>query len=182
MKKVFLFFATLFITTQSGFSAPMPLTSSSYYFSVKKGLFRSEKGFLIHAEDSSWAQVPAPQQHPYIEVVYAPINVQGTSQASLTVRSDTLKKGVPLETYAKSWQQDYVRFGFDILSAQPVRVGVENAFLVDLVHADQKQQLRQVLFLRGNHVVTTTCKDSTAQFSESLKNCNAIVRNFKWVR
>jgi hypothetical protein len=61
-----------------------------------------------------------------------------------------------------------------------VKVGENNAQMLDLIHNGSEKQLRQVIFIKEERVVIFTCRDHKLTFLDSLKNCNDIVRTFRW--
>jgi hypothetical protein len=76
--------------------------------------------------------------------------------------------------------QDYSRFGFDVLTAKPVKVGQASAFLLDIVSRETKKQLRQVVFLREKTAVILTCRDQRESFARTVQDCNQIIKTFSW--
>ncbi|RME17522.1 MAG: hypothetical protein D6797_02360 [Bdellovibrio sp.] len=67
-----------------------------------------------------------------------------------------------------------------ILGTQKVTVNHQNAFLLDLLSHDRKRQIRQILFKKKKKVVLLTCRDRREFFLETVKDCNKIIRSFKW--
>jgi hypothetical protein len=169
----------LFSGFQCALAAPIPLTSSSLFISKEKGLFRSPIGFSLHAAHTNWEQIAPPKNNAYIETIYR-ASSDDHVQAALTVRVDETPQKYNLDEYAEKWMKDYPRFGFDILTAKKVKIGEGVGFMLDLVNRDNSKQLRQVLFIKRKHVVTLTCRDDVASFPTTLKNCNEIMRTFKW--
>ncbi len=160
-------------------AAPIPLTSSSPFISLQKGLFQSPLGFRLHSGQTGWEQIPPPKQNTFIETIYrAPGD--NNVQAALTVRVDKTDKKYELSDYAQTWLKDYPRLGFSILTSKKVRVGQEVGYMLDLVNRDNAKQLRQVIFLKERHVVTLTCRDDMTSFQKTLKSCNDIIRTFQW--
>jgi hypothetical protein len=78
--------------------------------------------------------------------------------------------------------KDYTRFGFDVLTAKPIKVGEAQAFLLDIVSRETQKQLRQVVFLREKTAVILTCRDQRESFKNTVQDCNEIMRTFEWVQ
>lgn len=162
-------------------AAPMPGTGSSPLVSEKPGLFHSSKGFRLNSAQSGWVQTAPPKSIPSLVTIYrspAPVNGQ---QPALTVRVDDLRKNQGLKTYVKKWMKDYTRFGFDVLTAKPIKVGQTSAFLLDIVSKETQKQLRQVVFLKEKTAVILTCRDQKDSFKQTVEDCNEIMRTFEWV-
>ena len=161
-------------------AAPMPGTSSSTLVSQKPGIFFSSHGFRIDAANTAWIQSAPPKKIPSLVTVYkAPVPIDG-QQPALTVRVDELRVALGLKSYVKKWMQDYSRFGFDVLTAKPVKIGESQAFLLDIVSRETKKQLRQVLFMRDKTAVILTCRDQRESFAKTVQDCNQIIRTFAW--
>lgn len=181
------FFGVLFSTTFgmiAAQAAPLPGAGSSAVTNPKLGLYHSPLGFQISAADSQWLLSEPPAKTKYIVTMYkAPRKFRDT-QPSLTVRVDTLKEKQPLKAYVHQWLKDYPRFGFDVLNkdGQPLafKVGSQVGYVVDLAAKKSSKQLRQVVFMKDNHAVIMTCRDDKANFKNTLKACNSIIRSFEW--
>ncbi len=172
--------ATLFATWQV-FAAPMPGTSSSAVIAEKPGLFYSPKGFHLDSSKTVWEQRQPPTDIPSLVTIYtSPHEVANGQQAALTVRVDDLSRTFTLKSYVKKWMQDYSRFGFDVLSAKPIRVNSQAAFLLDIVSPETAKQMRQVLFIRQKTAVVLTCRDDKDTFAKTVSICNDIIRTFTW--
>jgi hypothetical protein len=169
--------ATLF---SLAWAAPFPATGSSALVSEKPGLFMSTKGFRMNAGNTAWIQSPPPKDIPSLVTVYkAPVSQHG-QQPALSVRVDDLKSTQSLRKYVRRWMQDYTRFGFDVLTAKPIKINDQSAFLLDIVSRETQKQLRQVVFLKNKTAVILTCRDHRDSFSKSVQDCNQIVKSFKW--
>ena len=161
-------------------AAPIPGTASSTLVSKKPGVFQSPKGFRLDAGNTAWIQSAPPKKIPALVTVYkAPVPIDG-QQPALTVRVDDLRQAQPLKTYVKKWMQDYNRFGFDVLTAKPVKVGESQAFLLDILSRETKKQLRPVVFLRDKTAVILTCRDQRETFTKTVQDCNQIIKTFAW--
>jgi hypothetical protein len=164
------------------FAAPMPGTSSSALVSEKPGLFYSDKGFRMDNGGTAWIQSAPPKDIPSLVTVYkSPVSTQG-QQPALSVRVDRLRKQQSLKNYVRKWMQDYTRFGFDVLTAKPIKINAQSAFLLDIVSRETKKQLRQVVFLKNKTAVTLTCRDHRDSFGKTVQDCNQIVKSFEWTQ
>lgn len=171
---IFLF--TLIISSAQ--AAPIPLTSTSALISRNEGLYRSPLGFSIHSSETGWKQLPPPNKNEYIVTMYESRGT--TSPSALTVRVDELKKPTPLDEYSKKWLRDYPRFGFDVITAKKVRVGDNVGYMLDLLSRENKKQLRQLLFVKDKRAVTLTCRGDRDKFKSTIRDCNEIIRTFRW--
>ncbi len=161
-------------------AAPFPATGSSPLVSEKPGLFMSAKGFRINSGNTAWVQSAPPKDIPSLVTVYkAPVSQHG-QQPALSVRVDNLRKTQTLKKYVRKWMQDYTRFGFDVLTAKPIKINEQSAFLLDIVSRETQKQLRQVVFLRNKTAVILTCRDHRDSFGKSVQDCNQIVKTFQW--
>src|SRR3954454_10454544 len=130
----------------SAWAAPFPATSSSPLVSAKAGAFYSSKGFRINSAQTAWIQSAPPKHIPSLVTVYKSPSPFNGQQPALTVRVDDMRHPQPLKTYVKKWMKDYTRFGFEVLTAKPVKIGENQAFLLDIVSRETQKQLRQVVF------------------------------------
>lgn len=162
-------------------AAPFPGTSSSPLVSQKPGLYYSTKGFRLNSAQTSWIQSAPPKYIPSLVTVYkSPIPLNG-QQPALTVRVDNLRHIQPLKTYVKRWMKDYTRFGFEVLTAKPVKINANQAFLLDIVSRETQKQLRQVVFVKDKTAVILTCRDGRESFAKTVQDCNEIMKTFEWV-
>lgn len=162
-------------------AAPFTGMGNPTFVPEKPGLFFSPKGFRLDSSGTAWVQLAPPKQIPSLAAIYqAPIAVNGQIPA-LTVRVDELRQKQPMKSYVKRWMQDYNRFGFDVLTAKPVKIGEHQAFLLDIISRETKKQLRQVLFMREKTAVILTCRDQRETFSKTVQDCNQIIKSFDWI-
>jgi hypothetical protein len=162
-------------------AAPIPGTSSSPLVSALPGQFLSTHGFKLNAAHTDWVQKTPPKYIPSLATVYrAPVRQNG-QQPALTVRVDELRKSQPLQVYVKKWMKDYSRFGFDVLTAKPIKLKDNQAFLLDIVSRETQKQLRQVVLLKNKTAVIMTCRDHRESFSKTVQECNEIMKTFEWV-
>ncbi|MGZ3723272.1 MAG: hypothetical protein ACXVA9_10095 [Bdellovibrionales bacterium] len=162
-------------------AAPFPGTSSSPLVSEKPGAFYSTKGFRINSAQTAWIQSAPPKHIPSLVTVYKSPSPFNGQQPALTVRVDDMRHTQPLKTYVKKWMKDYTRFGFEVLTAKPIKIGENQAFLLDIVSRETQKQLRQVVFVREKTAVILTCRDGRDSFAKTVQDCNEIVKTFEWV-
>ncbi|HMN67631.1 MAG TPA: hypothetical protein PKC28_03750 [Bdellovibrionales bacterium] len=161
-------------------AAPMPGTGSSALVGEKPGLFHSHKGFLLHSGNTAWLQTAPPKNIPSLVTIYkSPLQTHG-QQPALSVRVDELRRQQPLKNYVRRWMQDYTRFGFDVLTAKPIKINQQSAFLLDIVSRETQKQLRQVVFMKNKTAVILTCRDHRESFPKTVQDCNQIVKTFSW--
>jgi len=163
-------------------AAPHPGTATSALVAPQLGVYRSPLGFQVDAGHSGWTQAQAPADNKFIATMYkAPVKAGAKGDtASLTVRVDQLNKEMTLDKYVQRWMKEYPKYGFDVIGSLPFAQNKDKGYVLDLINRDSGRQLRQVVFLKRNKAVILTCRDQTADFKESLKNCNHIIRTFQW--
>lgn len=172
--------AWMFLSAWMIQAAPFPGTGSSSLLSTKPGFFQSSKGFQLDGSATTWSQISPPKHIPSLVTIYkAPAVAQG-QQAALTVRVDQLKQTQALRQYIKRWMQDYSRFGFDVLTAKPIRINQHSAFLLDIISKETQKQLRQVVFIKEKLAVILTCRDERQTFAKTVQECNEIIKTFQW--
>jgi len=164
----------------TGWASAAPLPGVATALTQKSGSFYSSRGFRLDSGSTAWVQTEPPKHIPSLVAIYqAPLPVEG-QQPALTVRVDKLARPLSLKGYVKKWMQDYTRFGFDVLTAKPIQIGTNSAFLLDILSRETQKQLRQVVFLRERTAVTLTCRDSKSSFESTVKDCNQIIKTFSW--
>ncbi|MCJ8278081.1 MAG: hypothetical protein MJK18_14660 [Bdellovibrionales bacterium] len=80
----------------------------------------------------------------------------------------------------KRWIKEYPKYGYDVLGSKSFKTKKKRGFVIDLVNQKKKRQLRQVIYFKKKTAVLMTCRDHTASFSSSLKECNKIIKKFRW--
>lgn len=178
---VVMWWTILFWFISRSVAAPFPGAGNPTLVPEKPGLFFSSKGFRLDAGSTAWIQQTPPKQIPSLVTIYqAPVLVNG-QQPALTVRVDELRHKQAMKSYVKRWMQDYNRFGFDVLTAKPVKIGDNSAFLLDIISRETKKQLRQVVFMKEKTAVILTCRDQRESFNKTVQDCNQIIKSFSWV-
>lgn len=157
-------------------AAPYPGTATSKIVGSDIGLFQSANGFTINSANTGWMLRQEKHEKDRSLARFIPPKDSGT----LSVRFSKLKNPVPLDKYVKNWFKEFPRFGFEVLSSQSFSLRNHPGFVVDLYHRQQKQQLRQAVFVKDSRVVMLTCRDHADKFSKSLKACNEIMRTLTW--
>jgi hypothetical protein len=170
--------ALVLLSPSISFAAPAPMTTSSIFFQLQKELFYSPVGYSVSAGNTKWVRAQITKNNPHIEAIYRP-EIDSNKQAALTIRTDKAGPHKNISQYVKKWLKDYPRFGFQVLESKKVKVGTNIGYLLDLVSNETQVQMRQVLFHRGTHVITFTCRDDKTNFSQTLKSCNEIIKSYK---
>jgi hypothetical protein len=167
-----------FILALSSWAAPFP---GSPLVAEKPGAFYSTRGFRLNSAQTAWIQQVPPKYIPSLVTIYKSPTPFNGQQPALTVRVDDLRRPLNLKTYVKKWMKDYTRFGFEVLTAKPIKINENQAFLLDIVSRETQKQLRQVVFLREKTAVILTCRDGRESFAKTVQDCNEIVKTFEWV-
>lgn len=160
------------------FAAPYPATSSSALTAPEKGLYFLHKGFILKTEGSDWVPVNGPENSLLETVRFADRNRNKTG--SLSIRVDKVSKSASLELYTRKWMRDYPNYGFEVISAKNFQLGGSPALVVDMLSRGKNKQIRQVVSKNEDRVAVLTCLDDRNHFSESLKQCNQIMKSFSW--
>ena len=160
-------------------AAPIP-TSSTEMVAPKLGIHKSKFGFEIVAQNHPWIKTKPPKKSRFIETVYRSPVERNNVRASLSVRVDNMRKPTSIKKYVKRWVKEYPKYGYDVLGSKGFKSGGKKGYVIDLVNARKKRQLRQVIYLNKKTAVLMTCRDHMDSFSSSLKECNKIVKNFNW--
>ncbi len=171
-------FLLLFLIPNFIWAVPKPETGEK--IKPKLGVYRSDFGFEIRANDTSWVQTKPPKKSRFIETVYRSPIMRNNVHASLTIRVDNMKNKTDLKNYVKRWVREYPKYGYDVLGSQPFKNGSQWGYVIDLINPVKNRQIRQVIHLSKNVAVIITCRDHSATFNNSLKECNKITRNFRW--
>lgn len=158
-------------------AAPYPLTGSAGTLNPQKGYFFTPKGFQLNAANTQWL----PQNHQMSEGVIK-LSPSAKSQASLTVRTDRLQKGISLELYSRRWMRDYPNYGFEVLSAKNIKINKSPALVVDMLSREKNRQIRQIILHNKEQVAILTCQDQRSHFAESVSACNKIAETFHWIQ
>lgn len=156
------------------YAIPHPTKSEK----IEMGVYKSPIGFEISSGTTGWKQVQTSKANSFIATMYIP-NKKNT-EASLTVRVDHLNKEVSLHDYIQRWQKEYPKYGFDVMGSKSFQQNSMIGYAIDIQQKESKKQMRQVVFLKDLDAVVITCKDNESAFKDSLKECNQIVRQFKW--
>jgi hypothetical protein len=161
-------------------AAPHPATSSSSGLTPEKGLFFARKGFIFPAP-KHWT-LDEDLREESTDEFSIEYKSKSSQTATLSLKTDSLKKNLSLESYGKKWMKDYSSYGFDLLGAKPfVNDNKAKGLVVDLKHRKKNQQLRQVIFLQNKTAVTLTCVDEIKNFINTIADCNSFFKNFSWI-
>ncbi len=173
------FVFALFVHLPS-FAAPIPGTTSSKIMAPQLGIHKSKFGFEILAKSTAWIKTQPPKKSRFIETVYRSPVTRNNVRATLTVRVDRMKNETSLKKYVRRWIKEYPKYGYDVLGSKGFKTSKKQGYVIDLINARKKRQLRQVIYLNNKTAVLMTCRDHTESFSSSLKECNNIVKEFRW--
>lgn len=176
MKNIFFFFLCIPVIS---LAAPFPATSTSALTAPEKGLYFLHKGFTLKTEGTSWVPVPGAEQSLLDTVRFS--EKGSKSNGVLSIRTDTISKTISLELYTRKWMRDYPSYGFEVVSAKNFTLNGNPALVVDMLSRSKKKQLRQVIVKKDEQVAIMTCLDDQDKFSQSLQNCNQIMKSFSWV-
>ncbi len=181
----------IFLVSSATQAAPMPGTSTSALVKPELGIFHSKYGYEISAGGTGWLQSDTAIDQKFVEALYrSPKSATDNSTdkstdkegpATLTVRVDKMEKETTLDRYIQRWLKEYPKYGFDVLGSKSFMQNKAHGYVVDLVNRDQQKQLRQVVFMKKQVAIILTCRDQTKSFDVSRKNCNSIIRTFKWI-
>ncbi len=160
-------------------AAPNP-NASTQMVTPKLGIHKSKFGFEILAKNTAWIKTQPPKKSRFIETVYRSPVERNNVRASLSVRVDNMRRPTSLKRYVRRWIKEYPKYGYDVLGSKGFKNGKKKGYVIDLINPRKKRQLRQVIYLNNQTAVLMTCRDHTESFSQSLKECNNIVKKFNW--
>ena len=144
---------------------------------------RSEEGFLFSELDTTWFHAPTPKSKRNLHLLFrSPIVNQGF-QPIMTVRVDNNIGNTPnINQYVQQWMGDYSKLGYRVLGSKPFRhKNQEVSYVIDIKNERSQTQIRQVVFFkRREKAVILTCIDNIISFTNSLQECNKIIRSFAW--
>lgn len=168
-------------------SAPFPGTSGSGLSRPQSGLFWATRGFTMGTDGTGWLMEQEELSKDSLKNAKNPIEEANYShkqfpKAKFSIRVESLKNELTLENYSKKWSKEYHPYGFNLLGTRPFQHDEDKGLIYDLVSKAKPIQIRQVVFLHGKQAVILTCTDDKRSFSQSLKDCNQMVRKFKWTQ
>lgn len=175
-----LLISILYFIGLNTFAAPIPGTGASQLIAPELGIYRSPHGFEISKANTDWIQTRPPKSSKHIATVYRSPNVNDKTRASLTVRVDQMKNNMNLDKYVQRWTKEYPKFGFDVLGKKTFKIKNNEGYVIDLINSKKLRKIRQVVFKKDKLAVILTCRDHQTNFSNSLKQCNDIIRSFDW--
>ncbi len=175
MKKL-IFILTLFIGSVVC-AAPYPATSTSAITNLDKGLYFLHKGFTLSVEDTSWRPLAKTEDSLADSIRFA---AKEKADGSLSVRLDNVSQNTSLELYSRKWMRDYPSYGFEVASAKTIQLNGFPTLVVDMYARAKEKQIRQVISKNDNKVVIMTCIDNKSTFSDTLKECNKIIKSLSW--
>src|SRR5690606_2220919 len=125
-------------------------------------------------------QAPADAQG--IDALYYAPTSAGENRGLLTIRVDKEVATPDLKTYMEKWNQEYPRYGFNVLGTRAFELDGQNGYVVDLVNRDRNRQMRQVIYYKDKVAVILSCRDDVKTFSNTLRSCNTIMTSFSWAK
>lgn len=159
-------------------AAPHPATSTSALTDPSKGLYFLHKGYSVKTEGSTWIPVASNEESTLDTVRFASKNKD--DKGSLSVRTDKVAKNATLDLYTRKWMRDYPNYGFEILSAKNFNLNGNPALVVDMLSRSKNKQIRQVVLKKDSRVAVMTCLDDRPNFTNTLAQCNQIMKSFQW--
>lgn len=182
----FLFFVLVMISTSwpsIGSASPHPGMASSSLSSLKTGVFFKPHGFLLSIDDGQWllgeASIPGDKNSVRSWQLTAPNNYQDQTY-KVNLALDSLKSDLSLEQFAKKSLKEYSPLGFSLLGSKSFQQNGQRGIVVDLIHSQKNQQLRQAIYLSGRKVFIFTCSGERAYFKNNLDKCNSLIKGFTW--
>lgn len=161
-------------------AAPFPRALPSSNIEPELGVYTHEKaGFKIAAQNTGWILDLAPRDAQGMEALFHAPAASGSGL--LTIRIDNDLGAPSFEAYMEKWNQEYPRYGFDVLGTRSFELNGQTGHVVDLVNRERNRQMRQVIYNKGNMAVVLSCRDEVADFEDTLKNCNSIMKSFTWL-
>lgn len=165
-------------------AAPFP-AATSVFSRPQTGLFWRSKGFSLPTAGTAW-QLQTPDTENSVEKEAQAILSSGTfiqkrfPKARFSVNVEHVKGVSTVEAYSKKWVKEYYQYGFDVLRSKPFKQNDEIGLVYDLRARQKSVQVRQVIFLKNKTAVTLTCTDDTRSFSQSVADCDRLIKNFRW--
>lgn len=161
-------------------AAPHPATTSSLLTDPEKGFSFQSFGFKLSFDNIDWKPVQKESDGVFPEINFQK-KAEKNSTAQMTLRMDELSKAQNIETYAKKWMRDYPQYGFEVLGTKSFSHAGGQGIVVDLFHRPNNKQLRQVILLKDKKVAILSCSNERPKFTETLAECNKVVKNFAWL-
>ncbi|NUM57365.1 MAG: hypothetical protein HUU56_01970 [Bdellovibrionaceae bacterium] len=158
-------------------AAPFPVSSTSSLTDSSEGNFFASHGFRFTTSKLNWHIVPDGNISIFETFQYIP---KGNSSAKLTIRKDEIGKHKNIEDYAKKWMKEYPQYGFEVLATKNMTLGGGEALLIDFIHRNKRQQIRQLVLHKNKKVVIMTCIDSMTSFNVTVSDCNQMMTSFSW--
>lgn len=182
MKNIFTFLILIgaFVFVAKTWASPYPAMGSSILVNPEYGAFLTAQGYKVTTQGTSWIPIADLNENSFDVLRLQKKGLLGADHASLSVRIDEIPQSIKLDLYAKKWVKEYSQFGFEILGTKSLTLSQSEALIIDLVHKNQQQQVRQVLLQKDKKIAVFTCRDSQRDFTTTLPSCNQVVRSFEW--
>lgn len=162
-------------------AAPFPTTGSSMVNSPKWNTAFSQMGFSfklvsdewVFLENPSLARLPANQQ---IDLGFKTLS----ESARLSLKTETYRGKVNLETYAKKYLRDYNQYGFEVISSRSMKINGISAVVIDLIQKNKLTQSRQIFLGTNEKITIASCIDKTELFNLTSNMCSQLINNYNW--
>jgi hypothetical protein len=158
-------------------ASPIPGSGSSELASPLRNFVFHRKGFDINPSGLSGSFQDVAEKSSELKFQLQ----DQKSSGKFYVQTETLNDGLSLESYMRKWIKEYRAYGFEILSHHPFAQNNAKGYVVDLFYNKNALQQRQAVFLKDGKIVTITCADAPQNFEKTLKTCNQILKNFRWL-
>jgi hypothetical protein len=146
------------------FAAPYPGTSSSALTDPNKLYWLADKNYRIKLPHTNWI---------YTEKTATVTRLKSLDESPMVVsffnRPDKDTKHSLVE---------YTNLGFEVTYTGNIRINKHPAQIIDLIHRENKKQLRQIVTSLTGGALYITCSSSTNSFLKQVKICNEIFASF----
>lgn len=166
-------------------AAPLPTTGSSAVNSPKWNTAFSQMGFSFGLVSDEWLYLNNPMDDHQPRNQQIDLGFKTLSEtARLSLKSETLKSKINLESYVKKYLRDYNQYGFEVLTTKSLKMNNSPVVVVDLIQKNKATQSRQVFFSSqdktDNRITVASCLDKTETFSLTSSMCNQLLDKYNW--
>jgi hypothetical protein len=173
---------TSFLSAAIVNAAPFPRAIPSTTIEPELGVFTHQKaGFKIEAKNTGWVLDQAPKGTQGVEALFHSPSEGGKDRGLLTIRIDQDIQAPTFQAYMEKWNQEYPRYGFDVLGTRAFELNGQSGYVVDLINKERSRQMRQVIYHKDKMAVVLSCRDDVKKFENTLKSCNTIMKSFTWL-
>ena len=162
-------------------AAPLPTTGSSAVNSPKWNTAFSQMGFSFKLVSDEWVFLENPSQSRLPANQQIDMGFKTLSEsARLSLKTETYRGKVNLESYAKKYLRDYNQYGFEVLSSRSIKINNIPAVVIDLMQKNKLTQSRQIFLAAGEKITIASCIDKADYFSMTANMCNQLLNNYNW--